>query len=47
MVGMHGSYAANKCVSEADVILALGTRFSDRVALKPEHFARKARILPG
>ena len=45
MVGMHGSYAANKCVSEADVILALGTRFSDRVALKPEHFARKARIL--
>ncbi len=45
MLGMHGSYAANKCVSEADVILALGTRFSDRVALKPDYFGRKAKIL--
>ncbi len=45
MLGMHGSYAANKCVSEADLILALGTRFSDRVALKPDQFGKKARIL--
>ena len=45
MVGMHGSYAANKCVNEADLILALGTRFSDRVALKPDQFGRKAKIL--
>lgn len=45
MLGMHGSYAANRAVSEADLILAFGTRFSDRVALKPDQFAKKAKIL--
>lgn len=45
MLGMHGSYAANKAVNEADLIIALGTRFSDRVALKPETFAPNAKIL--
>lgn len=45
MIGMHGSYAANKCISEADLILTLGSRFSDRVALKPDQFGKKAKIL--
>ncbi len=45
MLGMHGSFAANKCVCEADVILAIGCRFSDRVALRPEKFTKNAKIL--
>ena len=45
MLGMHGSFAANKCVNESDVLLVLGARFSDRVALKPASFAPKAKIL--
>lgn len=45
MLGMHGSYAANKCISEADLILTLGCRFSDRVALRPERFTKNAKIL--
>lgn len=45
MLGMHGSYAANKCISEADLILTLGCRFSDRVALRPERFTKDAKIL--
>ncbi len=45
MLGMHGSFAANKCVNEADVLLVLGARFSDRVALNPEKFAPKAKII--
>lgn len=43
LVGMHGSIAANKAVDRADLIVALGARFSDRVALNPKKFARKAR----
>lgn len=45
MIGMHGCYTANRAVSEADVVVAIGTRFSDRVALKPSTFARKATII--
>lgn len=45
MVGMHGSYAANKCISEADLIFAIGTRFSDRVALNPKKFGENAKII--
>ena len=45
MLGMHGSFAANKAVAEADLVIAVGTRFSDRVALNPAHFGGKARIL--
>ena len=45
MLGMHGSYAANKCIAESDLILTLGCRFSDRVALNPDHFGKKAKIL--
>ncbi|MEG0157313.1 MAG: biosynthetic-type acetolactate synthase large subunit, partial [Anaerovoracaceae bacterium] len=42
LIGMHGTIAANKAVDRADVMLALGTRFSDRVALNPKKFAKKA-----
>ena len=45
LIGMHGTVAANRAVDRADVLLALGTRFSDRVALNPEEFAKKAKKL--
>ena len=41
MVGMHGSVTANEALFHADVVLALGTRFSDRVALNIEKFSRR------
>ncbi len=45
MLGMHGTYAANNAVQEADLIVALGVRFDDRVTGRIEHFAPKARIV--
>ena len=45
MLGMHGSFAANKAVAEADLVIAVGTRFSDRVALNPDRFAPKAKVI--
>ncbi len=45
LVGMHGSVAANRAMDQADLIIALGARFSDRVALNPEKFGRKAKIV--
>ena len=42
LLGMHGTIAANRAIDKADVMLALGTRFSDRVALNPKKFAKKA-----
>lgn len=42
LIGMHGSIAANKAVDRADLVIALGARFSDRVALNPDKFAKKA-----
>ena len=45
MLGMHGCYTANKAIDEADLVIAVGTRFSDRVALKPDTFARRAKII--
>ncbi|MGL4485215.1 MAG: biosynthetic-type acetolactate synthase large subunit [Anaerovoracaceae bacterium] len=42
MLGMHGTIAANTAVSDCDMLLALGTRFSDRAALNTEKFAKKA-----
>ena len=39
MVGMHGSVTANEALFHADLVLALGTRFSDRVALNIEKFS--------
>ncbi len=45
MLGMHGMFSGNKAVDEADVIIALGTRFSDRVALNTQQFGRRAKII--
>ena len=45
LVGMHGSVAANRAMDQADLVIALGARFSDRVALNPEKFARRAKIV--
>lgn len=42
LIGMHGSIAANKAVDRADLVFAIGARFSDRVALNPKKFAKKA-----
>src|SRR5882724_10000068 len=45
MPGMHGSYAANMGMSGADVIVALGVRFDDRVTGRLAAFAPHARII--
>lgn len=45
LIGMHGSVASNKAVDRADLVLALGTRFSDRVALNMKKFAEGATIV--
>lgn len=45
MVGMHGSKKANKALTGADVILAVGVRFSDRVIGAVEKFCPSARII--
>ncbi len=44
MLGMHGMYSGNRAADEADVIIALGTRFSDRVATSRD-FGRRAKII--
>ncbi len=45
MLGMHGTKYANLAVQEADVLLAVGARFDDRVTGKIASFAPKARII--
>ncbi len=45
MLGMHGTYAANMAMSEADLIIALGPRFDDRVTGKLSEFAKHAKII--
>ncbi|MEM1538023.1 MAG: biosynthetic-type acetolactate synthase large subunit [Candidatus Nezhaarchaeales archaeon] len=45
MIGMHGRGEANTAVSEADVILAVGTRFSDRSTGRLDMFATQARLI--
>jgi len=45
MIGMHGSPQANLAVSRCDVLLAAGTRFSDRCTGDRARFARGARII--
>lgn len=44
-IGMYGNYASNKAVSECDVLLAIGVRFSDRITGTIEDFAPNARII--
>lgn len=43
MVGMHGTFAANKAVHRADLLICLGIRFSDRVTGKLNGFSPKSR----
>ena len=45
MVGMHGSYAANMCMTNCDLILAIGARFSDRVTGDVAKFAKDAVVI--
>ncbi|MGE4310630.1 biosynthetic-type acetolactate synthase large subunit [Desulfovibrio sp.] len=45
MVGMHGTYAANLAINNADVLVCVGARFDDRVTGKLTGFAPKARIV--
>jgi acetolactate synthase-1/2/3 large subunit len=45
MTGMHGSYAANKIMSESDLIIAIGTRFSDRATGNKSEFINGKKLL--
>jgi len=45
MVGMHGTKTSNYTVSDCDLLVVVGARFSDRVAGSPKQFAAKAKIL--
>ena len=45
MLGMHGTKASNYGVSECDLLVVLGARFSDRVTGNTEKFAQNAKIL--
>jgi acetolactate synthase-1/2/3 large subunit len=44
MLGMHGTYAANMAISNADFVVAVGARFDDRVTGKVDEFARNAKF---
>lgn len=44
MVGMHGTKASNMAVTESDLVLALGARFSDRVISDAKRFAENSRV---
>ena len=45
MIGMHGSQASNMACDDCDLLIAVGCRFSDRVALDPNTFAKQAKIV--
>ncbi len=45
MLGMHGTYWANMAVMESDLLIAIGSRFDDRVTGKIEAFAPQAKII--
>ena len=45
MIGMHGTKASNLGVSQCDLLIALGARFSDRVIGNPKKFAENAKIV--
>lgn len=45
MIGMHGTKASNFGVSECDLLIAMGARFSDRVVGNPKRFAENAKVL--
>ena len=45
MIGMHGTKPSNLGVSQCDLLIALGARFSDRVTGNPKKFAENAKII--
>ena len=45
MIGMHGTKASDKGVSECDCLIAMGARFSDRVTGNAKKFAKNAKII--
>ena len=45
MLGMHGNYGPNLLTNEADLIIAVGMRFDDRVTGKVSEYAKKAKII--
>ena len=45
MLGMHGTKASNLGVSSCDLLIAVGTRFSDRVLGNPKTFASNAKVI--
>ena len=45
MIGMHGWVSAGRAADKADLLIALGTRFSDRVATKMTEFASTAKVV--
>jgi acetolactate synthase I/II/III large subunit len=45
MLGMHGTYAANMGISSADLLIAIGVRFDDRVTGRLKDFAPHARVI--
>lgn len=45
MLGMHGTKTASNCIKDCDLLIAVGTRFSDRVTCDTGTFGRGCRIL--
>ena len=45
MIGMHGTYRANMCTAECDLLIGIGVRFDDRVTGKTDCFAPQAKIV--
>jgi acetolactate synthase-1/2/3 large subunit len=45
LVGMHGTVASNKATQKADLLIAIGARFSDRVTSKADMFAKTAKVI--
>ncbi|WP_238322787.1 biosynthetic-type acetolactate synthase large subunit [Gorillibacterium massiliense] len=43
MMGMHGPYAANMAVQNADLVISIGARFDERVTMNPKGFAPRAK----
>ncbi len=45
MLGMHGTFSANMSVTECDLLIAVGSRFDDRVTGRIDSFAEKAKVI--
>ena len=45
MLGMHGTVPANYATEEADLVIAIGIRFDDRITGNPDKFCSKANII--